>query len=80
MLEESYPYYLGNEPQQPNLDLEVTNKFTGEVATRVPLADATAIDKGIELAVGAEDAMRDFPAYARRDVLNHCARRFEERA
>jgi len=80
MLKESYPYYLGNEPQQPNLDLEVTNKFTGEVATRVPLADATAIDKGIELAVGAEEAMRDFPAYARQDVLNHCASRFEERA
>ena len=80
MLEESYPYYLGNVAQKPNTDLEVTNKFTGAVATRVALADAAAIDKGIELAAGAEDAMRDFPAYARQDVLNHCARRFSERA
>lgn len=79
MLAESYPYYLGNEPLTPNTDLEVTNKFTGEVATRVPLADPAAIDKAIELAVGAEVAMRNFPAYARQDVLNHCARRFQER-
>jgi acyl-CoA reductase-like NAD-dependent aldehyde dehydrogenase len=56
------------------------DKFSGEVATRVPLADPAAIDRAIELAVGAEKAMREFPAYARRDVLNHCARRFEERA
>ena len=80
MLEESYPYYLGNEPQTPNADLEVTDKFTGEVATRVPLADPAAIDRGIELAVAAERAMFEYPAYARQDVLSHCARRFEERA
>lgn len=80
MLQDSYPYYLGNEPLTPNTDLEVTDKYTGDVATRVPLADPAAIDKGIELAVGAEKAMREFPAYARRDVLNHCATRFEERA
>lgn len=80
MLEKSYPYYLGNEPHTPNTELEVTDKFTGEVATRVPLADPAAIDKGIELAMAAEQAMREFPAYARQDVLHHCARRFAERA
>ncbi len=80
MLEESYPYYLGNEPQAPNADLEVTDKYTGDVATRVPLADPAAIDRGIELAVGAEEAMRALPAYARQEILNHCARRFEQRA
>ena len=53
MLEKSYPYYLGNEPVSPNQDLEVTDKFTGEVATRVPLADAAAIDRAIGLAVEA---------------------------
>ena len=80
MLEESYPYYLANVPEKPNADLEVTNKYTGEVATRVAMADATAIEKGIEAASAAEDAMRDYPAYARQDVLNHCASRFQERA
>jgi acyl-CoA reductase-like NAD-dependent aldehyde dehydrogenase len=80
MLKDSYPYYLGNEAQTPNTDLEVTDKYTGDVATRVPLADPAAIDKGIELAVGAEKAMREFPAYARQDVLNHCVSRFIDRA
>ena len=37
MLRESYPCYLANEPVTPNLDLEVLDKYTGEVATRVPL-------------------------------------------
>ena len=42
MLQQAYPFYLANEPCQPNTDLEVTDKFTGDVATRVPLADAAA--------------------------------------
>ncbi len=33
MLNDRYPYYLGNEPVTSNLDLEVTDKFNGEVAT-----------------------------------------------
>jgi len=80
MLRDSYPYYLGNEPLSPNLDLAVTDKFTGEVATRVPLADAAAIDRGIALAVGAADAMREMAAYERQRVLQHCVDRFSERA
>ena len=31
----TYPLYLTNKAQQPNTDLEVTDKFTGEVAFRV---------------------------------------------
>ncbi len=44
MLESSYPYYLANRPQAPNRDLEVRDKFRGEVATRVAMADSAAID------------------------------------
>ena len=47
MLQDSYPYYLNNRPEQPNTDLEVIDKYSGEVATRVALADAAAIDAGI---------------------------------
>ncbi len=43
MLNDSYPYYLGNEPMSPNRDLVVTDKYTGEVATRVAMADSAAI-------------------------------------
>ena len=40
MLQETYPFFLANEPSSPNNDLAVTDKYTGEVATRVALADA----------------------------------------
>ena len=47
-LKETYPLYLANEAQQPNTDLAVTDKFTGEIATKVALADAKTIDAGIQ--------------------------------
>ena len=46
----SYPYHLGNTPEAPNHDLEVVDKFSGEVATRVALADDAAIDRAIAFA------------------------------
>jgi acyl-CoA reductase-like NAD-dependent aldehyde dehydrogenase len=79
MLKSSYPYYLANKACQPNTDLEVTDKFSGEVATRVALADAKAIDAGITAAVGATEAMRKFAPYERQAVLEHCVKRFRER-
>ena len=79
MIQPSYPYYLANEPRQPNTDLVVRDKYTGEVATRVALADAVAIDEAIGAAVNAAEPMARMPSYARQDVLNHCAARFRER-
>lgn len=79
MLKSSYPYYLASEPVHANTDLKVTDKYTGEVATRVALADAKAIDAGIAAAVGSQEAMQAFPPYKRQDVLNHCVKRFQER-
>ncbi len=80
VLRPAYPYYLANAPLSPNQDLEVRDKFTGEVATRVPLADAAAIDAAIAASVEAAPAMAALAAFDRRDVLAHCAQRFEERA
>jgi acyl-CoA reductase-like NAD-dependent aldehyde dehydrogenase len=79
MLAKSYPLYLGGEPAALNTDLAVFDKYTGEVATRVPLADAATIDRGIALAAGAVPAMAELPAYERQRILSHCVRRFEER-
>ena len=79
MLKPSYPYYLGGQAVAPNQDLVVTDKYTGEVATRVAVADASAIDAGIQAAVDANDAMRQMPPYARQAILQHCVKRFEER-
>lgn len=80
MLHKEYPYYLANQAQMPNTDLEVYDKFTGEVATRVALADEAAIDQAIEAAVGATAAMRDMAGHERQAVLQHCVSRFTERA
>ncbi len=80
MLAETYPYYLANRAQAPNADLVVTDKYTGEPATRVALADAAAIDQAIAAAVEAAEPMARMAAYERQNVLNHCVARFTERA
>ena len=80
MLKPAYPLYIGNRPEQPNTDLAVTDKFTGEIATRVALADAAMIDRGIAAAVAAAAPMAAMAAYERQAVLMHCVRRFTERA
>ena len=79
MLQSSYPYYLANEARAPNTALEVRDKFSGELATRVAQADAATIDAAIAAAHAARPAMAAFPPDARRDVLEHCVRRFGER-
>lgn len=79
-LKSVYPLYLNNEAQQPNADLEVTDKFTGEVAFRVAQADAATIDAGIAGAVEAAEPMARMASYERQDVLNHCVVRFKERS
>ena len=78
-LRESYPLYLANVAQTPNLDLEVTDKYTGKVATRVALADAKTIDAGIAATVEAAEPMARMAAYERQAVLQHCVNRFTER-
>jgi acyl-CoA reductase-like NAD-dependent aldehyde dehydrogenase len=80
MLKPHYPLYLANKAVQPNADLEVTNKYTGEVATSVALADAAVIDQAIAAAVAAEEPMRRMAAYERKAVLDHCVARFQERS
>jgi acyl-CoA reductase-like NAD-dependent aldehyde dehydrogenase len=78
-LKDVYPLYLANEAQQPNTDLEVTDKFTGKVAFRVAQADAKTIDAGIAAAVEAAEPMARMASYERQDVLQHCVNRFTER-
>jgi acyl-CoA reductase-like NAD-dependent aldehyde dehydrogenase len=78
-MQQKYPFYLANEPLSPNSDLEVTDKYTGEVATRVALAAADDIDRAIAAAVSAAEPMRKMAPYERQGVLNHCVQRFTER-
>ena len=79
MLKDVYPLYLANEAKQPNTDLAVTDKFTGEIAFRCAQADAATIDAGIAAAVKAAEPMARMAAYERQAVLQHCVDRFKER-
>lgn len=79
-MKESYPYYLASAAVAANRDLAVTNKYTGEVAAHVALADREAIDAGIRAAHGAAPDMARLPAHRRRSILLHCVARFQERA
>lgn len=75
-----YPYYLANAAKQPNSDLEVTDKFTGEVIFRTAIADKNAISEAIEAAKNAELEMKHLPSFVKQRILNHCISRFTERA
>ncbi len=78
-LQSAYPLYLANEPRTPNQNLEVTDKYSGKVATRVAMADAATIDRAIVAAVEATRPMAEMAAYERQAVLAHCVTRFQER-
>ncbi len=79
MLKKSYPYYLAGKPVAANTDLVVLDKYSGKRATRVAFADTATVRKAIVAAHKAAPAMAAFPHDARRDVLEHCVRRFSER-
>ena len=79
MIKTNYPYYLANNALQPNIDLKVMDKYTGEIATRVAIADSRAIDDAIDAAARATDPMRKLPPYERQRILDHCVQRFQQR-
>jgi hypothetical protein len=65
----TYPYYLANKPLAPNDDLEVTDKYSGEIVAHVAVADARAIDTAIATAEAAQAPLRKLPAHHRRRAL-----------
>ncbi|MGH8447092.1 MAG: aldehyde dehydrogenase family protein [Solimonas sp.] len=79
-LKSHYPLYLANRARDSARTLTVTDKYSGEAATTVALADRQLVDEAIAAAVAAARPMAEFPAYERQAVLEHCVRRFSERA
>ena len=79
MLNATYPYYLANKAVFANTDLEVTDKFSGEVVCRVAMAGEETIREAFDKAEAARYAMQAMPAYHRQEILNHCVHRFIER-
>ncbi|WP_137678905.1 aldehyde dehydrogenase family protein [Aurantiacibacter suaedae] len=78
-LKDTYPLYLNNKAAQPNTDLEVTDKFTGEVAFRTALATPDIIEQAIAGAAKAAPAMAKLASFEKQGVLEHCVSRFRER-
>ncbi len=74
-----WPYYLAGEAALPNSNLVVENKFTGEVAYRCALADATAVDRAIAASAKAFDETRRMPSFARQAVLKQVISRVDQR-
>jgi acyl-CoA reductase-like NAD-dependent aldehyde dehydrogenase len=75
-----HPLFLASRAHDTRRFIEVTDKFTGEIVARVASADRTVIDAAIGAAARAAAPMRKLAAYERREVLEHCVRRFRERA
>ena len=78
-LRKTYPLYLNNKAAQPNTDLAVTDKFTGEVAFRTALATPDVIEEAIAGAVRAAEPMAKLASYEKQGVLQHCVDRFQQR-
>jgi acyl-CoA reductase-like NAD-dependent aldehyde dehydrogenase len=79
MLEDQYPYYVASKAESPNADLEVLDKFTGEVATRCAQPDSDTVERAIAGADAAAEPMRKMKPYQRQAILYHCVERFEQR-
>ncbi len=80
MLQESYPFYLANEPVYANQDLPVTDKYSGAVVSHTALANEKTISQAIGQAEAATKAMRQLPAYKRQETLEHCVKQFTIRS
>ena len=74
-----YPFYLAGRAEGASGEgpaLDVTDKFSGDVVTRVALADARAIEAAIVAAEAAVRPMRRLPPYARKAILRQCVDQF----
>lgn len=79
MLNSQYPLYLGNKPVVGGLEIPVTNKYTGEIVSRVAKADKTTVEKAIELAAAAAKPMRELPSYKKQEILYQIIDRITKR-
>ncbi|AXK72284.1 aldehyde dehydrogenase family protein [Lysobacter sp. TY2-98] len=73
------PIYVAGQPVTTGDWLDVTDKYSGKVAAQVAHAGPAQVEQAISAAHEARAEMAAFPPDARRDVLEHCVRRFGER-
>jgi acyl-CoA reductase-like NAD-dependent aldehyde dehydrogenase len=78
-MQQRYPYWLANEAVSGAEELPVTDKFSGAVVAHVAVAGPDVVEAAIAAGHAARDAMRRVPAYTRKEILLHAAKRFRER-
>lgn len=79
-LQAEYPLYLANKPVQTSSWLDVTDKFSGKVVSKVAQADTAVLDQAIAAALKAEAAMAALKPYQKQRILQHCVKRFKQRS
>lgn len=79
-LKAQYPLYVANQPIETGSWLEVTDKYSNKVVSRVAQADAQTLNKAIAAAVDAEKAMAALKPFEKQKILLHCVKRFKERS
>jgi len=75
----TWPIFIGSEPQSCEQMLDVTDKYTNEVITRVSLGSSSDVDRAITLAENSLPKMTKLPSYTRKLILQKCVAAFQAR-
>jgi acyl-CoA reductase-like NAD-dependent aldehyde dehydrogenase len=78
-MNQTYPFYIAGQPREDGRDLVVTDKYSGNHAAIVKLADGDAVDQAISVAVEAAPLMRRLAGHKRQAILGHVLNRLRER-
>ncbi len=78
MIRETYPYFLAGELISSEHQIQVTDKFSGQVVSSVSLATPDVFEAALTSASDSRRAMKELPPFERKAILSHCVKRFHE--
>ena len=78
MIRETYPYFLAGELSSSEHQIQVTDKFSGQVVSSVSLATPDVFEAALTSASDSRRAMKELPPFERKAILSHCVKRFHE--
>jgi len=79
MIADRYPLFLAGRALTTEFEQVVTDKYTGEIVSRVARAGPDIVERAIVAAVEAFEQTRRMPAFERQAILEHVVRRVRER-
>ncbi|MDX1683495.1 MAG: aldehyde dehydrogenase family protein, partial [Phycisphaeraceae bacterium] len=78
-MKSTYPLYLAGRPTETDQWIEVNDKYSGDVATRVARASADHLDQALAAADHARKPMAEMPPHRRQAILEHLVDRCRSR-